>query len=56
VSFGDGGPGPWVTARFDSECGTCGGLIDEGDRIRSDGYGEWLCEPCGEDAEEDADL
>jgi len=40
--------GPWITARFDSECdGTCGGEIEEGDQCRSDGEGGWLCEGCG---------
>ena len=52
----NGDPGPWVTARLESECGTCGALIGEGDAIRSDGHGEWLCEPCGEDAEEEGQL
>lgn len=35
---GDGtGPGPEFEARFDSECGNCGGYIYEGDPIRYDG-------------------
>jgi hypothetical protein len=48
--MGPGKPrfGPWVIARFDSECdGPCGGQIDEGDQIRSDGEGGWLCADCG---------
>lgn len=49
----DGKLGPWVTAAFDGDCdGTsCGGRIVEGEQIRADGEGGWLCEPCGEDAE-----
>lgn len=49
----DGKLGPWVTATFDGDCdGTsCGGRIVEGEEIRADGEGGWLCEPCGEDAE-----
>lgn len=49
----DGKLGPWVTAAFDGDCdGTsCGGRILEGEQIRADGEGGWLCEPCGEDAE-----
>lgn len=43
--------GPWFTAGFDSDCDECGGPIDEGDRIRSDGEGGWLCEECGDDDE-----
>ena len=41
--------GPWITARFDGECDECGDLIMEGDQIRSDGEGGWLCENCGDD-------
>ena len=50
------GPGPWVTARYDGECDNCGDPIDAGDLICPDGEGGWLCEPCGQDAEEDGDL
>jgi hypothetical protein len=40
--------GPWIVARFDSDCdGPCGGAIDEGEHTRSDGEGGWLCELCG---------
>lgn len=43
--------GPWVRAAFDGECdGTCGGSLLEGDEIRADGEGGWLCQDCGEDA------
>lgn len=35
--------GPWFSARFESECDECGGPIQAGDDIRSDGAGEWLC-------------
>jgi hypothetical protein len=40
--------GPWFPAAFPSECDGCGGDIGEGDRIRSDGEGGWLCPDCGE--------
>ena len=40
--------GPWIIARFDSEC-DCGAQIFEGDDIRSDGAGGWLCDRCGEE-------
>jgi hypothetical protein len=40
--------GPWFTAAFDGECdGPCGREIQEGDTIRSDGEGGWLCDSCG---------
>jgi hypothetical protein len=45
--------GPWITARFDSDCDDCGGTISEGDEIRSDGAGGWLCQPCGEDDDDE---
>lgn len=45
--------GPWFDARFDSDCDDCGDLIQEGDQIRSDGAGGWLCETCGMDADDD---
>ena len=41
--------GPWIDARFDSDCDGCGVFIEEGDPIRSDGAGGWLCAGCGED-------
>lgn len=41
--------GRWFTAGYDSECDGCSGLIMEGDQIRSDGEGGWLCPACGED-------
>jgi hypothetical protein len=41
--------GPWFTARFDSDCDGCGGLIEEGDQIRADGEGGYICEDCGAD-------
>lgn len=40
--------GPWITAGFDSECDGCGDLIEEGDQIRADGEGGWVCVVCGE--------
>ena len=47
------GPGPWFPARFDSECDECGTPIDAGDTIRADGEGGYVCEPCGEDLEDE---
>lgn len=48
---GDGsqGMGPWVVAIHDGECdGVCTGSILEGEQIRSDGTGGWLCSECGD--------
>lgn len=47
------GPGPWFPARFDSECDGCGDPIDEGDQIRADGEGGYVCEGCGEELDGD---
>ena len=47
------GPGPWFPARFDGDCDSCGGPIDQGDTIRADGEGGFVCEPCGEDLEDE---
>lgn len=44
--------GPWFEARYDSDCDSCGCRIFEGDRIRADGYGGYVCEECGEDGDE----
>ena len=41
--------GPWFSARFDSECGGCGDLVEEGGRIRASGNGDYLCVDCGEE-------
>ena len=41
--------GPWFQASYDSDCDGCGEPITEGDTIRSDGEGGWLCTECGED-------
>jgi hypothetical protein len=46
-SAGDG-YGPWFTASRSSECAGCWDVIDEGDRIRADGEGRYLCEDCGD--------
>lgn len=43
--------GPWITAGYGSDCDGCGEEISDGDRIRSDGAGGWLCEDCGEDGD-----
>ena len=47
------GPGPWFPARYDSDCDGCGGPIYEGDEIRGDGEGGYLCEACGEELDDD---
>lgn len=49
--------GPWFDARFDSECDCCDDDITEGDRIRADGEGGYICGECGECGEggEDCD-
>ena len=47
------GPGPWFPAPPDSECDGCGDAISEGDRIRADGEGGYVCEACGDDLDED---
>lgn len=42
--------GPWFRAGYDADCdGTCGGSITEGEEIRADGQGGWLCSDCGAD-------
>jgi len=41
--------GPWFTSRWDSECDNCGDLVMEGDSMRADGEGGWVCEMCGRD-------
>jgi len=41
--------GPWVTARWQSECDYCGDAIYEDEKLRSDGEGCWICETCGQD-------
>lgn len=43
------GPGPWITAGYGSDCAGCGGPIGEGEQIRADGDGGWLCPECGSD-------
>jgi hypothetical protein len=45
--------GPWFPARFDGDCDGCGGPFDEGDQIRSDGEGGWLCSDCGDEGDDD---
>jgi hypothetical protein len=39
--------GPWITASYDGECADCGRLVGDGDAIRADGEGGWLCGDCG---------
>jgi hypothetical protein len=47
------GFGPWFEARYEGECAGCWCFIDEGDRIRADGEGGYLCEDCGGDDSEE---
>jgi predicted RNA-binding Zn-ribbon protein involved in translation (DUF1610 family) len=45
--------GPWFTAGYSSgSCSDCGEDITEGDTIRADGQGGYLCEECGAEGEE----
>lgn len=44
--------GAWFTARYDSECASCGDEIEEGDRGRYVND-EVVCEDCGVAAEDD---
>lgn len=44
--------GPWFTAGYDGDCdggfdSQCSGQITEGDTIRADGEGGYLCQSCG---------
>lgn len=41
--------GPWFDAAYSGQCSGCWDAIGEGDRIRADGAGGWLCEECGAD-------
>lgn len=43
------GWGPWFRAGYEGECSECPADIVEGDQIRADGEGGWLCEACGSD-------
>lgn len=49
--FDTAGPvlGPWFDAAFDGQCTGCWDRIGEGERIRADGEGGWLCTDCGEE-------
>lgn len=40
--------GPWITATYVGKCEGCESVIDEGDTIRADGQGGWLCGECGD--------
>lgn len=46
--------GPWFEAQFGGDCDGCGSDIAEGDYIRADGEGGWLCGICGHEGEEPA--
>jgi hypothetical protein len=39
--------GPWFEARFPGRCSQCQERTYEGDTIRADGEGGYLCEECG---------
>lgn len=41
--------GPVITAAYPGDCASCGYHWDDGEPIRADGEGGWLCEDCGED-------
>jgi hypothetical protein len=43
--------GPWFVAAYHGECDGCGADIDDGDEIRADGEGGYLCRDCGQEAE-----
>lgn len=43
--------GDWFFAMYDGECDECGCMILEGDDIRSDGQGGYLCVTCGSEYE-----
>lgn len=43
------GLGPWFTASYYSHCSMCDSATYEGDQIRADGQGGYLCSECGED-------
>ena len=44
--------GPWATAHWDSECDWCGDYIPEGEQLRANGEGGWICEICGREDED----
>jgi hypothetical protein len=44
----DASYGPWISARYPGRCSSCDERIRDGDQIRSDGEGGWLCSDCGE--------
>lgn len=50
IPFAEDRRGPWFEARLDGHCdgAGCSRSIRKGDQIRSDGYGGWLCDTCGE--------
>jgi predicted RNA-binding Zn-ribbon protein involved in translation (DUF1610 family) len=41
--------GRWFTATYRGECANCDETIEEGDQIRADGHGGYLCADCGQD-------
>jgi hypothetical protein len=45
--------GPWLIAAYHGECVECGADINDGDEIRADGEGGYLCWECGEEAEDE---
>lgn len=44
--------GNWFEAGFGGRCDGCDSTIHEGDQIRADGQGGWLCSTCGEAPDE----
>jgi hypothetical protein len=47
----DAGWGPWFPARYKGRCANCAGRMDEGEQIRADGTGGFLCDRCGQTGE-----
>jgi hypothetical protein len=46
--------GPWFLAAYSTgECAECSEPISEGDEIRADGDGGWLCAGCGDREDDD---
>lgn len=45
--------GRWFTAAYPGDCAECGEEIYEGDQIRANGEGGYLCSGCGRDCEEE---
>lgn len=48
--------GPWFAAQFGGHCAGCQAELEQGEMIRSDGDGGWLCGTCGSAGPVDAGL